>query len=413
MGRVIVIGGGAAGFFGAIAAAEEGCDVLLLERGKEVLSKVRISGGGRCNVTHNCFEPGQLSEAYPRGKKSLRGPFSRWQPEDTVRWFEERGVALKTEEDGRMFPTTDQSQTIIDCLLAETKRLGVTCRTGCGVTALRRVDEKFQVETAGGWERADTVLIATGGARMGAARKPLEDLGHSMMPPVPSLFTFHIDDERLQELPGLSVNSAHLEVGKLKTEGPVLITHWGLSGPGILKLSALGARELADCDYRFELKVDWTGGLEERALIEQMEAVRRDSGARKVRARSVFAGIPRRLWDRLCAVSGIQEETTWANLKKDEHRELNSQLRSARFPVRGKSLNKEEFVTCGGVPLKEVSLKTMESKVVPGLYLAGEILDVDGITGGFNFQAAWTTGWIAGKAMGASMAQGASSTETR
>ena len=266
VGRVIVIGGGAAGFFGAIACAEAGGvgEIVILEKGPAILGKVRISGGGRCNVTHSCFEPADLVECYPRGRRSLIGPLHRWQPRETVAWFEAHGVQLKTEEDGRMFPVTDDSQTVIDCLTGAARDLGVRWRKRCGVAGVRLAGGGggFVVQTTTGEElTADCLLVATGGVRSGEARRPVEQLGHTLEPPVPSLFTFHIEDERLRDLPGISVPEAVVNWGKLRTEGPVLITHWGLSGPAILKLSALGARELAAREYRFEVSVDWTGGL--------------------------------------------------------------------------------------------------------------------------------------------------------
>lgn len=401
--RIIVVGGGAAGFFGAIAAAEAGCrEVLILERGPTVLGKVKISGGGRCNVTHACFDPRELVGNYPRGGRSLIGPLHRWRVEDTVAWFAERGVELKTEEDGRMFPVTDSSQTVIDCLTGAARQLGVEWRTRCGVRELRpRPDGGFVVVTGEGEElEARAVLMAGGGVRSAEARRPVEALGHTVAPPVPSLFTFHIEDERLAGLPGVSVPEVAVQAAGIEARGPLLVTHTGLSGPAILKLSAWGARVLAEADYRFELTVDWTAGRGAGKLADWFAGQRQRHGARKVMGRSLVDGVPRRLWERLCSAAGIGPEQTWAGLRKEQVRRLGEELLAARFPVTGKSLNKEEFVTCGGVALKEVDLKTMESRLVPGLHFAGEILDLDGVTGGFNFQAAWTTGRIAGEAMG-------------
>jgi predicted Rossmann fold flavoprotein len=397
-----VIGGGAAGFFGAITCADHGMeDVLILEKGPELLDKVKISGGGRCNVMHACFEPGELVESYPRGRKSLLGPFHHWQTSETMEWFESRGVSLKTEQDGRMFPVTDDSRTIIDCLTGAARDAGVRWRTRCGVQAVRLgAGEGFRVETAPGEElEAAALLIATGGIRSGAARKPLTDLGHGFEPPVPSLFTFHIEDGRLEGLQGVSVGHSSVRAGKFSSEGPVLVTHWGLSGPAILKLSALGARELAEQDYQFELWVDWTGGKGVEGFAAMILKERREHGARKVLTRSPLEQFPRRLWERLAAAAGVTAATSWSNLTKDQERGLAGQLLEGRFAVRGKSLNKDEFVTCGGVRLQDVNLKTMESTFVPGLFFAGEVLDIDGITGGFNFQSAWTTGRIAGEAI--------------
>ena len=401
--RIIVVGGGAAGFFGAIAAAEAGAgEVLILERGATVLGKVKISGGGRCNVTHACFDPRELVRHYPRGEKSLIGALHRWQVEDTVAWFAERGVGLKTEGDGRMFPVTDSSQTVIDCLTGEARKLGVQWRTRCGAKAIRvREGGGFVVETTEGEElEARCVLMAAGGVRSAEARRPVEELGHVVEPPVPSLFTFHIEDERLAGLPGVSVPEVSVKAMGVESSGPILVTHTGVSGPVVLKLSAWGARVLAEADYAFELVIDWTAGRGAGPVEEWMTAQREKHGARKVMGRSLVDGLPRRLWERLCGAAGIGPEQTWAGVRKEQTQRLSEELLRGRFAVRGKSLNKEEFVTCGGVRLKDVHLKTMESKLVPGLYFAGEVLDVDGVTGGFNFQAAWTTGKIAGEAMG-------------
>ena len=404
-GRLIVIGGGAAGFFGAITAAEHGVEnVMILETGPEVLTKVRISGGGRCNVTHGCFDPRDLVDSYPRGKRSLLGPFHRWQAEDTVAWFEGHGVALKTEDDGRMFPVTDDSQTVIDCLTRVARDLGVTCRTRCGVSAVRvRPEGGFVVETGGGEElAAQWLLVATGGIRSGNARKPVEMLGHVLEPPVPSLFTFQIEDARLEGLQGVSVPDATVRTGSLEAGGPLLVTHWGLSGPAVLKLSAWGARELAECGYAFDLRVNWAGTVRAEDLGARLDEERKNHGTRKVTGRSMVDGVTRRLWQSLCTAAGIGEEQTWARMTKEQRRNLIEELTDGRYAVRGKSLNKDEFVTCGGVRLKDVNLKTMESKLVPGVFFAGEVLDIDGVTGGFNFQAAWTTGRIAGEAVGGS-----------
>ncbi|MEN8737620.1 MAG: NAD(P)/FAD-dependent oxidoreductase [Akkermansiaceae bacterium] len=404
MRELVVIGGGAAGFYGAITAAELGVsDVLILERGKEVLTKVRISGGGRCNVTHHCFEPRDLVAHYPRGKKSLMGPFHRFQASDTIEWFESRGVELKVEDDGRMFPITDSSQTIIDCLTTAAREAGVEWRTGCGVDSIQMDGEYFQIVTSTGETlTAKNILVATGGVRTKPARIPAENFEQDLHPAVPSLFTFKINDSRLGGLAGVSVTDGGVSIGKLKTRGPVLITHWGLSGPAILKASAWGARDLAEIGYQFELRINWTGDKNADEVTQIFKRQREAHGARKVKKRSVIDGVTKRLWQRLCEAAGVTEEMTWANLPRDISRELASQLCEACFQVLGKSLNKDEFVTCGGVPLKDVDLKTMESKTTSGLYYAGEVLDIDGVTGGFNFQAAWTTGYLAGTAISGS-----------
>jgi predicted Rossmann fold flavoprotein len=394
----IVIGGGAAGFFSAITAAESGVsNVLIFERGPEVLTKVRISGGGRCNVTHDCYDPRELVDFYPRGQKNLRGPFHRWQPADTIQWFENRGVQLKIEEDGRVFPVSDQSQSVIDCLTSSARDAGVKWRTHCGVLHLQQLEKGFRIETTThDYYECQCLLIATGGVRSREARIPMEVLGQSIVAPVPSLFTFKISDPRLAGLMGVSIPQVSLRIGTIESSGPLLITHWGLSGPAILKASAWGARQFAQADYKFELLINWTGTENESSVLEALAQQRRNSGARQISRRSIFPGITRRLWQRLCEVSLIEPELTWAQMTKTQAQALAKELVCAHYQVEGKSLNKEEFVTCGGVPLDEVQLKTMESKQISGLYFAGEVLDIDGITGGFNFQSAWTTGRLAG-----------------
>ena len=394
---LIVVGGGAAGFFSAITCAElSEKSVLVLEKTSQLLQKVRISGGGRCNVTHACFEPRELATFYPRGEKSLIGPFHRFGPTDTVEWFESRGVALKTEADGRMFPTTDDSQTIVDALLGAAEDAGVTIRSSEGVTSITKSDAGFEVETDnGGSYTAAHVLLATGGTRSASGAKLAAALGHDLLPATPSLFTFKIDDPRLDGLAGLSVDNADVTIldSKLASSGPVLITHWGLSGPGILKISAWGARELAERDYHFDVSVDWLPGTDVSAAIADLRDTERK---RRLTSRSPFPAIPKRLWQRMIATAGVSEATTWSDLPKKQAAALERELKTATFAVTGKSMNKAEFVTCGGVTRNEIDFNTMESKLVPGLYFAGEILDVDGVTGGFNFQNAWTNGFHAG-----------------
>lgn len=400
---VVVVGGGAAGFFGAITCAEAMSvrgSVMILERGVHFLQKVKISGGGRCNVTHSCFDPKELAKRYPRGEAALIGAFHRFQSADTVNWFEAHGVELKTEADGRMFPTTDQSQTIINCLTQAARSAGVELHTGCGVERIeRRSGGGFQLTLSSGQHLVcETLLLATGGTK--AADSLAASLGHTMVPPVPSLFTFHIADKRLEGLAGLAVERATVSVvgTKLKETGPVLITHWGLSGPGILRLSAWGARELAACEYKFPLRVNWLPEHNFDSVLLLAQQQRGLTGAKRVSNVSL-GGIPSRLWERLVATAGIAELTQWAGLSKNQLHTLARLLIESEFAVTGKSMNKEEFVTCGGVRLSEVDFKTMASRICPGLYFAGELLDIDGITGGFNFQAAWTTGWLAGNAM--------------
>lgn len=402
--KIVVVGGGAAGFFGAIAAAESAphARVVILEKGPRTLSKVRISGGGRCNVTHSCFEARELSRRYPRGGRALIGPFSRFGPADTVAWFERRGVRLKTEADGRMFPTTDSSQTIIDCLTTAAEKSGVRILNNTGLTMIeRRKGGGFLLDLSNG-ERmeCDRLLWAGGGCR--PEGHPAVLLGHSLMPPVPSLFTFHIDTPWLRELPGISVASAQVSVPgtHLKECGPLLVTHTGLSGPAVLRLSAWGARELYDLHYEFSLRINWLPETNRDSLIEALQACRETSGGQTI-LRTRWNPLPARLWESLVIQAGIARDTKWARLSRTETLKLASLLTSTELPVQGKSTNKEEFVTCGGIPLPEVNFKTMGSRIVPGLHFAGEALDIDGITGGFNFQAAWTTGWIAGHAMAA------------
>ncbi|MFM8831610.1 MAG: NAD(P)/FAD-dependent oxidoreductase [Spartobacteria bacterium] len=400
--KIVVVGGGAAGFFGAIAAAESAphAGVVILEKSPRTLSKVRVSGGGRCNVTHSCFDPRELSRRYPRGSRALIGSFTRFGPADTVAWFESRSVRLKTEADGRMFPVTDSSQTIIDCLTSAAAKSGLRVLTG---TALHSIDKRpgggFLLALSNG-ERmeCDRLLWAGGGCR--PERHPVVALGHSLMPPVPSLFTFQIDTPWLRELPGLSLASVQASVPgtSLKEQGPLLVTHAGLSGPVVLRLSAWGARELHALRYEFPLRINWLPYTNRDALLEELQTRRETSGGQTI-LRTRWNPLPARLWESLVIQAGIDPDTKWARLSRPQALKLATLLTSTEFPVRGKSTNKEEFVTCGGIPLPEVDFKTMESRIVPGLHFAGEALDIDGITGGFNFQAAWTTGWIAGQAM--------------
>lgn len=400
--RIIVVGGGAAGFFAAITAAENGGQVTLLEKTSQFLSKVRISGGGRCNVTHACFEAREFTKRYPRGNKELIGPFHKFQASDTVAWFESRGVNLKTEPDGRMFPTTDSSQTIIDCLMQAAREAGVELRTNAGVERVERSSQGgFAVTLAGGETlQSDCLLLATGGCRSEALGQMAVSLGHTLEPPVPSLFTFQIEAEWLRSLAGVSVETAEVLVPDttLKERGPLLVTHWGLSGPVILRLSAWGARELSALNYNFTLLVNWLPRLNTEQLQGEFQSRRETQGAKLV-ANAPIAPLTARLWEALVLAAGLTRESRWASLSKENQRQLAAQLTRTEFTVTGKSLNKEEFVTCGGVRLDEVNFKTMESRVCSGLHFAGELLDIDGITGGFNFQAAWTTGWLAGKAM--------------
>ena len=403
--RVIIAGGGAAGFFAAIACAETSPEtrVLLLEKGPQFLAKVRISGGGRCNVTHACFDARELAAHYPRGGPALLGPFQAFQPRDTIAWFEARGVKLKTEPDGRVFPITDSSQTIIDCLLQAARNAGVELSLNQGVDRVSRVDGGFELGVGGGGPlRCDRLMLATGGCRGPAAGQLAVSLGHTLEPPVPSLFTFHIEAPWLRELAGISVPSVALTVlGERRTErGALLITHVGLSGPAILKLSAWGARALHSRGYNFPLRVNWLPDLGLEALSAQLESSRAAQPARLV-VNTPVPPLPMRLWQGLVQAAGISRTTRWAELSRTARHALVQQLNRAELQVAGKTLNQDEFVTCGGVRLGEVNFRTMESRICSGLYFGGELLDIDGLTGGFNFQAAWTTGWLAGRAMAA------------
>jgi len=404
--RVAIVGGGAAGFFAAIAAAEHGADATILEKTSRFLEKVRISGGGRCNVTHACFEPGEFMARYPRGGKALLGPFQKFSATDTVAWFESRGVKLKTESDGRMFPVTDSSETIIDCLTTSAQQSGVKLRANCTVEAVQKLPNgQFEIQTGHAdrrdLERYDKLLLATGGCRAAAAGQLAASLGHNLVAPVPSLFTFQINSPWLRDLAGISTLAEVAVLGtKLKERGPLLVTHWGLSGPAVLKLSAWGARALHDVNYQFPLLVNWLPDLNASDLAREFQARRVSVGA-KLLVNVPVAPLTARLWEQLVMAAGLPRATRWSALSRAQAEALIRQLTRTEFTVMGKSLNKDEFVTCGGVDLDEVNFKTMESKLCSGLYFAGELLDIDGITGGFNFQAAWTTGFIAGRAMAA------------
>lgn len=401
--QIMVVGGGAAGFFAAIAAAEAGKSVLLLEKTTRFLDKVRISGGGRCNVTHACFEPREFATRYPRGGKALIGPLQQFSAADTVDWFESRGAKLKIEPDGRMFPISNSSQTIMDCLLTAARAAGVKLRSNCGVESVaRRSNGGFELTVTGGEQlHCDKLLLATGGCRAVAAGHLAVALGHTLKPPVPSLFTFQTATPWLRELAGVSVEAKiTVPESKLKERGPLLITHRGLSGPTVLRLSAWGARQLHERDYHFPLHVNWLPGATAESMLREFQTRRETAGARQV-TNAPLAPLPARLWEALMLAAGLDQTVRWAALTRSQIQYMIRQLTRTEFTVTGKSLNKDEFVTCGGVELGEVNFKTMESRVCPGLFFAGELLDIDGITGGFNFQAAWTTGWIAGRNMAA------------
>ncbi len=400
--QIAIIGGGAAGFFAAIACAEANpdCQLTIFERGKAVLEKVRVSGGGRCNVTHHCFDASTLVQHYPRGSRELLGPFMQFGPEQTVAWFAQRAVPLKTEADGRMFPITDDSRTIVDCLRQAARQAGVAVRTSVRV-------ERIILNHAGGWQLQvhgevlmtfDKIMVASGSNA--AVWEMLRGLGHQIVEPVPSLFTFNTKDTRLRDLAGVSVPSAHLSLlgSKLSAQGPLLITHWGLSGPAILRLSAWGARYLHGLDYRFPLQINWLGNISPQDSGVHLQTLKISQGKKTVAAHPAF-DLPLRLWQRILIAADVPDTLRWADLDKSRLQQLVQHLTASIFQIAGKSTFKEEFVTAGGVELKEINFKTFESRLHPHLFLAGEVLDIDAITGGFNFQAAWTGGWLAGQAM--------------
>ncbi|MFH6603472.1 NAD(P)/FAD-dependent oxidoreductase [Maribacter algicola] len=423
---VIIVGGGAAGFYAAIHMAEANKDlrIAILERGKEVLSKVRISGGGRCNVTHGEFDPSELVKNYPRGEKELLGPFHTHGSGDTVAFFEEKGVPLKVEEDGRMFPKSNTSRTIIEFFVKEAERLGIKVYRHSTVTDFRCIPAKttdkkdchWHVTTIKGEYEANKLLIATGSSTK--IWNSLRDQGHTIVAPVPSLFTFNIDDDRIKGIPGLSTNvivevlarktfspkitiklrSSVSDEPLLRSEGPVLITHWGMSGPAILKLSSWGAITLNELGYRFRIRINWLPQFHTGAVLPFLKEVR-EVEAKKTVLRTKAVDIPRRLWSNLVRAAVIPKDLKWAEITKVQLQNLADQLTRCEFSVDGKSTFKEEFVTAGGVDLKEIDFKTMQSKLLPNLYFAGEVINVDAITGGFNFQNAWTGGYIAAQAI--------------
>ena len=395
----LIVGGGAAGFFTAINIVERNpkAKVAILERGAEVLGKVRISGGGRCNVTHACFEPNELVKFYPRGEKELRGPFHQFCSGDTIEWFERHGVALKIEDDGRMFPVSNSSQTIIDCFLKATQQLGIKVLTGQSVQSIFKKDNYWKIDTQNQNYQAENLILATGSNPK--IWEMLQEFGHAIIPPVPSLFTFNSKDPRIKELPGVSAKvTVRVKDTKLEATGPLLITHWGMSGPAILKLSAWGARILNDKNYQFTLLVNWLNDLDTEEALVQLKTLKQEQAKKTVAKKSPFE-LTNRLWESLVLASGISTETKWADLSKTQLQHLTQQLTNGVFQINGKSTFKEEFVTAGGIDLKEINFKTMESKIHPNLYFAGEIVNIDAITGGFNFQNAWTSGFIVANAV--------------
>ncbi|MEM7086655.1 MAG: NAD(P)/FAD-dependent oxidoreductase [Bacteroidota bacterium] len=400
---ILIIGGGAAGFFTAINAAEmnPAKRIALLERGKDVLTKVKISGGGRCNVTHAQYDPRALSKNYPRGEKELLGPFHNFMTGDTVAWFENRGVPLKTESDGRMFPASNSSQSIIDCFMAEAERLSIDVLLNNSVKNISNDGEVWKVKTAHGMMETSVLVVATGSNPK--IWKLMEHLGHTIVPPVPSLFTFNIKDTRIADLPGVSTPASikvlnEKEKVELESEGPLLITHWGMSGPAILKLSAWGARILAPRAYRFTIIVNWIPELSAVEVLEMLMGNKSEFSKQTVLKHAHF-GLPKRLWRNMVMAVGISANETWAEIAKKKLQNLAQQLTASYFEVNGKSTFKEEFVTAGGIDLKEINFKTFESKKYTGLYFAGEVLNIDAITGGFNFQNAWTGAFMVAQAI--------------
>jgi predicted Rossmann fold flavoprotein len=402
--QIAIIGGGAAGFFAAIACARANPDntVSIFERGSQFLTKVRISGGGRCNVTNVCSDPVPLSEHYPRGNRALIAPFHRFSSSDTVAWFEAHGVRLKTEPDGRIFPITDSSSTIVECLMNEASKAGVKLFPRKGVDRVTKLSNgSFELGlTNDEIIQCDRLLLATGGARSVTGAQIAQSLGHTILPPVPSLFSLHIATPWIRLLPGVSVADIEVSVPetKLRQRGPMLITHHGVTGPAILRLSAWGARILHNLNHHFTLCVNWLPDLNDENIRAAFQMFRESNPNRHV-TNSPFASLPARLWEQMVLAAGVAPETRWTTLSREDAQSLAKLLRRTELEVNGQSLNKDEFVTCGGVSLREIDFKTMESHITQHLYFAGELLDLDGITGGFNFQAAWTTGWIAGHAM--------------
>lgn len=401
---LIVVGGGAAGFFGAIRTGElnPGFKILILEKTTKLLTKVKVSGGGRCNVTHDEPDPRKLSHHYPRGEKALRSLFKNFHAHDTVQWFRSKSVPLKTEPDGRMFPVTNNSQTIIDCFLQEAQKLKIRIETGKAVTRILRRENDFSLACEdGALYLGKKVLIAPGGSPGLRAYDMVAGLGHTVLKPIPSLFTFNNPDKSFSDLMGVAVPVAEVRIAttRFSNTGPVLITHWGLSGPAVIRLSAWAAEYLHGQNYQFTALVNWTGTQTEAGLRETLLAHKQAKGKQKVTINPMFS-LPQRLWERLCTLAEIPEEKIWAELPQKNMNKLLENLIRCPFHIKGKTTFKEEFVTCGGVDLQEIDLERMESKKIKGLHFAGEVLNIDGETGGFNFQAAWTTAEMAARAIG-------------
>jgi predicted Rossmann fold flavoprotein len=400
MSKIIIIGGGAAGFFTAINAKEQNLnlDITILEKGKEVLQKVKISGGGRCNVTHACFEPKELVKFYPRGEKELLGPFHTFMTGDTFEWFDDRGVPLKIEEDNRVFPEANTSQAIIDCFQNQVDRLGIMVLKNHGVISIEKEANQWIVTTKNSEFVADKLVVAAGSSNK--AWELAKSLGHKIVEPVPSLFTFNIKDQRIIDLLGISVPNATVNIvdTKLESSGPLLITHWGMSGPAVLKLSAFGARILAAKNYQYNVQVNWLSRPTDK-IVNVLLNLKKKQPKKQVSLKSPFSEIPRRLWERLVIASEISDKYKWADLSHKHVNDLANQLTKGVFNANGKSTFKEEFVTAGGIDLKEINFKRFESRIHDNLFLVGEMLNIDAVTGGFNFQNAWTGGYITAKAI--------------
>jgi predicted Rossmann fold flavoprotein len=401
---LVVAGGGAAGFFCAVTAARYNphLKVLLVEKSGKLLSKVRISGGGRCNVTHACFSIGDMSGKYPRGSNFVKKTFHHFFTTDTIKWFEDRGVPLKTEDDGRMFPVSNSSQSVIDCLLREAEKYKVEIRLHHEIKSIVYLDNEalYRLEFGNGLQmKADFICFASGGYPKSSMFDWIRLTGHTIEEPVPSLFTFNLPGNAIVSLTGISIPTVSVKIRgtSLKESGPLLITHWGMSGPAILKLSAWGARVLHEKEYRFEIRVNWLGDRTDQSLREEIQYLREHAGGKKIRKNCPWE-LPQRFWDNMLDTCGIPD-LHWADLPSVLQNKLIQMLTSQSFEVEGKTTFKEEFVTAGGVRLSDINFNTMESKIRQGMYFAGEVLDVDGVTGGFNFQHAWTSGYIAGKSI--------------
>lgn len=399
--KILIAGGGAAGFFTAVNAAEKnpGAEIHIYEKSSTVLGKVKVSGGGRCNVTHACFDPAELAEHYPRGGKELLGPFHKFQPGDTMGWFEEHGVELKIEDDNRVFPVSNSSETIIHCLRENARQADVQLHLKEGITSIAQKENDWIATVSSGDEiEADVVVMTTGSSNQ--VWKMLKNLGHTIVEPVPSLFTFNCKDFRINGLAGVVAQNTDVKIlgSKLESDGPLLITHWGFSAPAILKLSAWGARELAEKNYKFELEVNWNNHFDFESMTEKLKSLRQEEGKKKV-SKVNPAELPSRLWDKLLSSVFPGALPNWGDLPNKKVEELAATLCKCRFQINGKSTFKEEFVTAGGVALEEIDFTTMESKIHPGLFFAGEVLNIDAVTGGFNFQAAWTESWLISEAL--------------